>query len=730
MNCFQVDHSGDMAMFNNQFWDGRNLGILLIMLVAYVIATRANAEVQRAESYSSLDEVGTGTLLSKKGLGQGLGQGHVYQAFDRTSAKFDVDISGLVASVRLQQTFSNTSSDWTEAIYVLPLMDNSAVHAMRIVVGERVIEGQIKERSEAKRSYTQAKKQGKKTGLLEQNRPNLFTAKVANIAPGESVSIELNVLQPLHFDAPGFELRLPMTLTPRYIPGKNMAQETKVSNRGWAQATDQVSDAPSITPPQYSTGQQNVATATLEIDLDSGFEVAEFVAPYHSVEVAKEGDNYKVFPSGKEVTMDRDFVLRWKPVASQLPIAAYFSETVKNKIHGLIMVMPPAAQMKNSIPPRELSLVIDTSGSMAGMPMDQAKQALLYAITKLRPQDKFNITQFDSAYGSLFSRSRFATGQNLRLARGFIAGLQADGGTEMYAPLKWVLSDSTRVGENGESEVAEEPFYHQVVFITDGSVGNEDRLFKLIEDNIHQSRLYTVGIGSAPNSYFMRRAAQFGRGTYTFIGKPEEVKQNISQLFSDIKSPVLTQVELEFDGTDVEFYPELLPDLYLGKPLLVSARFDQQPQSYTVTGQLYGSPWSTTVDVSDANGSDGREDYGVATLWARDKVASLRDDAIRNGVPALNKQAIMELGLSYNLVTPYTSFVAVDVTPARPRSLPPSTNPVPNPMPFGSTQNAPSVGYPNTGLGLNLSYLFALVFLLAAVLAWGKRSFLPVGGLE
>ena len=164
-------------MSNNQFWDGRNFGVLLIMLVAYVIATRANADIQWEESYLSLDEVGTGTLLSKKGLGQELGQGHGYQAFDRTSAKFDVDISGLMASVRLQQTFSNTSSDWTEAIYVLPLMDNSAVHAMRIVVGERVIEGQIKERSEAKRSYTQAKSRVRRRAYWSRIGPTYLLPK-------------------------------------------------------------------------------------------------------------------------------------------------------------------------------------------------------------------------------------------------------------------------------------------------------------------------------------------------------------------------------------------------------------------------------------------------------------------------------------------------------------------------------------------------------------------------
>lgn len=669
-----------------------------LLLAVFVVCMRVDASP--LEHYGSLDEVGTGSLLLKQEQG--------YAAFVRTNAEFNVKVSGLLSRVTLRQSFHNPSQDWVEAVYVLPLPENSAVNAMRIIIGERIIEGIIKEKQEAKRIYTQAKKEGKRAGLLQQNRPNMFTTQVANIGPGETVSIELTFLQELHLDSGQFAFRLPMTITPRYIPGSPVSEKTILDVKGWALPTDQVPDANTITPPQTHQLQQNSHRAKLHIEVNSGFDVEAFNSPYHSVTVSRFDREYRINMDDTEVVMNRDFVLSWKPVVSQSPVAAYFNETVNEKPHGLIMLVPPVDEQLVNIAPRELILIIDTSGSMSGASIHQAKQALRMALDHLRPQDSFNIIEFNSTYHALFAEAQLAIPEQVRRARYFIDGLSANGGTEMYAPLQAALQNKHEEHER----------IKQIVFITDGSVGNEAKLFELIHQNIDNSRLYTVAIGSAPNAYFMRKAAEFGRGTYSYIGKPDEVQEKMAQLFDKIEKPVLTQVAVQIEGASGELYPQVIPDLYMGEPLLVSAQFDQMPTRIHVSGELNGQQWAREMQIQSS-----QQDEGIATLWARKKVAFFQDESIRQGQPALHKQDIIQLGMDYRLVTPYTSFVAVDVTPVRPVNENLKKNNVPNAMPAGSKQRAPSVGYPKTALGLKWHYLMALFFLVVAVLVWGHNEF-------
>lgn len=695
-----------------QWLDVQQAAKLLVLLAVLVLGMRAHANTDTLEEYTSLNEIGAGSLVVES-------NGR-YQSFIRSNSQFDVKVSGLVSRVRLTQQFSNPSQEWVEAVYVLPLPENSAVNAMRIVIGERIIEGVIKEKQEAKRIYTQAKAQGKRAGLLQQNGPNMFTTKVANIGPGETVAIEVTFLQVLQLDSGKFEFRLPLTITPRYIPGSPLAEEVKLDVTGWALPTLQVPDANLITPPQTHHLQQDSHRATLAIEIDSGFDVEAFHSPYHQVDVSRLDSRYQINTKQTHVVMNRDFVLNWKPVATQAPVAAYFNETVDSKPHGLLMVVPPVDERLVTIPDRELILVIDTSGSMSGASIHQAKQALALALDQLRPQDHFNVIEFNSGYRQLFAEPQAATPDSIRRARGFVEGLNANGGTNMYGPLQAAMQNASVTHER----------LKQIVFITDGSVGNEAQLFELIHQQIGSSRLYTVGIGSAPNGYFMRKAAEFGRGTYSYIGKPDEVQEKMAQLFGKIEKPVLTQVRVQVHGAKGELYPKVIPDLFMGEPLLVSAQFDQAPSAITVSGILDGQAWQRELQLQKPTqtteknvGQNNGQNEGVATLWARKKVAYYQDEGIRKGQPGLHKQDITQLGINYRLVTPYTSFVAVDVTPVRPEMASLKTKNVPNAMPKGSRQAAPSIGYPKTALGLKWHYMMALLFLVVAVLVWGHNEF-------
>ncbi|WP_460853336.1 hypothetical protein [Pseudomaricurvus hydrocarbonicus] len=381
--------------------------------------------------------------------------------------------------------------------------------------------------------------------------------------------------------------------------------------------------------------------------------------------------------------------------------------------------------------------------------MEQAKASLQLALTTLSPHDRYNIIAFNSDYRSYSTHPQPATGTNLRGAQAFVDRLHAHGGTEMYTPLDAVLS-----------EPAAEGFLKQVVFITDGSVGNEGALFQLIEQKLHQARLFTVGIGSAPNSFFMRKSAQFGRGTFTHVGNLAEVSEKMSALFRQLQTPRLQDIQVSWpDGFSAEAYPTRSPDLYHGQPLLIKAKLTHRQSaqgavkhsrsasdgSITVSGLSASGPWSRTLSVpalkerpTDHQNPAGK---GVGSLWGRAKISALMDQK-HTGVPEADiKPQVLEVALTHQLLSAYTSFIARDKTPARPPETTLKATSVPNlvakgqtPMPHTllSTQpHSPAQysphSYPQTALGLNgLLWMGTLSALLALLLMTaGKLLMIP-----
>lgn len=329
--------------------------------------------------------------------------------------------------------------------------------------------------------------------------------------------------------------------------------------------------------------------------------------------------------------------------------------------YSLVMVLPPKVEASEQLNlPRELILVIDTSGSMAGDSIIQAKNALRYALRGLRPQDSFNIIEFNSDVSLLSPTPLPATASNLAMARQFVNRLQADGGTEMAQALNAALP---RQAFNAAS--AEDKSLRQVIFMTDGSVGNESALFELIRNQIGDNRLFTVGIGSAPNSHFMQRAAELGRGTFTYIGDVDEVEQKISQLLAKIQYPVLTDLQVRFDdGSVPDYWPAPIPDLYRGEPVLISLkRHPREPQELVISGRQGHKNWQQSLSLQANVATDvAQSSAGLDLLWARKQIAAL--ELSKNGANDDKvKQQVTALSLNYHLVSPYTSLVAVDLTP-------------------------------------------------------------------
>ncbi len=352
---------------------------------------------------------------------------------------------------------------------------------------------------------------------------------------------------------------------------------------------------------------------------------------------------------------NRDFELTWTLAPGAAPQAAMFTQQRGGTEYALLMVVPPQPTATERAAyegmPRETILVVDTSGSMQGASIQQARLALEHALDTLTPRDRFNVLEFNSSTRPMLPAAVPATAENLGRAKAWVRDLKANGGTEMVGALTFALTGVDTPG-----------YLRQVIFITDGAVGNEDALFRLIAERLGTSRLFTVGIGSAPNSHFMTKAAQFGRGTFTYIGDVREVQEKMATLFAKIEAPVLRDVAIRWpDGTPVETFPARVPDLYLGEPVLVAAAAKAPLGTVVVTGMRGNLPWSVALTPPLE-----RNAAGVGALWARAKIATLMDEITRGGDPSQGRAQVVSVALEHHLVSAYTSLVAVDQAPTAP----------------------------------------------------------------
>ncbi len=674
-----------------------NLTMIALMLFNSINAA-ANPiqqdDIITTDVVNSFDELGHGTLLFK----------HATQYKKAAQLNIDVvmNITGMINRVSVTQSFSNTTDDWQEGIYVFPLPENAAVDHMRLKIGERIIEGQIKEKQEANKVYQQAKKQGKQAALTEQERPNIFTTSVANIAPHETVEVEIEYQQIVDYDNGAFSLRFPMVVGPRYIPGKQRIEG--FSGTGWALNTNEVPDAARITPPVLPPGSQSKNEVSLKINLNAGLTLENIHSPYHVIEVDKQAGHYEIQLKQETTLANRDFELIWQPHASGIPKAALFTEEMNGDTYALIMMVPPTVKKTETLS-KEIIYVIDTSGSMGGQSIVQARTAFELALTRLKPGDRFNVIQFNSFTSKLFNHAESVNSATLEQALNYVRSLEAGGGTEMATALHAALANQS----NDNS-------LRQIIFMTDGSIGNEQALFEIIQKELGHSRLFTVGIGSAPNSHFMRRAANFGRGTHTHIGKLDEVQKRMQNLFEKIENPILKDITIDWGqmnstakniAPNIEAWPQKISDLYRGEPLLITAKAKQLPNAINISGDVANDNWSSKLTL---NGGQTRQ--GISTLWARNKIAALMEQKRDNEFESI-KQLIIDTALEHHLVSKFTSLVAVDVTPVRPLDKTLDSHAIPTHLPAGwDHKKVFGQPFPATATDARLNFIIGMLLML------------------
>lgn len=651
------------------------------------------------------------------------------------TSMIDVKVNGLLAKVRLTQTFTNPSSEWVEGEYLFPLPEKSAIHRFEVQVGERKIVGVVKEKNVAKRIYTEAKAAGKKAGMLTQQRPNLFTSNVANIGPEETVSVVIEYIEQVRFDHGVFRLRIPTTLTPRYLASSSIQKQVSGLHNETLDGRDEMPEQPIVLNGQgWQGGNEEITGAfgssggnafSLDASIDMQMPLGNVESLYHSIRLNKQDTGYQLSLANGEETMNRDVVLEWQVVAGAMPKIGLFMEQVDGEDYGLLMMLPPSAQASKNIA-KERVYIIDTSGSMGGASIRQAKQALLQSLSRLSTEDSFNIIEFNSITSSLFPHPVPATSKMLNRANHFIHGLEASGGTEMLPALQQALSNpamqaSGALGaqylDNQHERV------RQVIFITDGAVSNELALMEKVQKSLGNQRLFTVGIGAAPNSYFMRKIAEFGRGTFTYIGHVNEVQEKMDALLRQLESPQLTDIHIQWpEGTDVEHYPAKIPDLYAGEPLLLVVKSKPLSGAVGISGRLASKKWSQSLSIegssspllsemaeAEASADDTRGEKGIAKRWAREKIANLLDQKIIGKSPDIIRDEVLAVALKYQVMSPFTRFIAVEEAISRPSTEGLKKGIVQHKM--AAKNSAKNMQYPKTSNGINLMFSAGFVLL-------------------
>lgn len=563
----------------------------------------------------------------------------------------EMDVRGLVAAVIVTQHYVNAGDEPIEAVYVFPLPHDAAVYDMEICVGDRIIRSVIKEREEARRTFEKAREEGRRAALVEQERPNIFTASVTNIMPKDRIDVRLRYIEPLRWDDGAVRLTFPAVVGPRYIPGNVPLGH---QGDGWSHDTDAARDASRITPPVRHPQSVERHDVRFDARIDLGVPIESVTSPSHAISVTSDADGSREVRLAEETAPpDRDIVLVLKAAANSRPATALFlsPDARGGAQHFMLVAFPPSQPQNAPRLPIEMLFVVDVSGSMAGTSITQAKAALHEGFARLRPEDSFNIVAFSNRFTTFRPVSLSASSENLRLGRDFVNNLRASGGTEMLPALDHAMAMPPVEG-----------LLRMIVLITDGCLGNEEQVFAAVRRDLGRARLFTVAIGSAPNHFLAAKIAEYGRGTLTRITAREEVVRQMTALLDRIERPVLSDVRLDVSGlTASDVYPTRIPDLFAREPLVIHGRLAGGGQGRIVINALSAhEPYSAAFRVDTSLSS---LHSGIVTLWARRRIDDLTESwrkAPSDEARLRQRAEIVENAVAYNVVTSFTSLVAVE----------------------------------------------------------------------
>ena len=572
-----------------------------------------------------------------------------------------VNISGVIADVLVTQIYKNAGKRPLEAIYVFPASTRAAVYGMKMTLGERVITAKINKREDARREYEQARQQGKSASLLEQQRPNVFQMNVANILPGDEIKVELNYTELLVPTDRVYEFVYPTVVGPRY---SNHPTETASPSEQW------------VENPYLHQGKPPSDTFDITASLAAGLPIRDIESPSHKLAITYSGPAVATIRLDKSEELDgnRDYILRYRLDGDRIQSGLLLYEGERENFF-LLMMQPPKRVMKEQIPGREYIFIVDVSGSMHGFPLDISKKLLKNLIGNLRPTDKFNVLLFSGGSSVMSEQSVHATSENIQRAVNLLERQQGGGGTELLAAFKRALG-----------LVQSEGYSRTIVIATDGYVTVEEEVFDLIRKHLGDSNVFAFGIGASVNRHIIEGMARVGMGEPFILTKPEEAPTRAERFRVLIQSPVLTHLKINYGGFTVyDVEPLSVPDVLAERPVILFGKWRGHPRGKIVVSGLSGNgPYTDVIQV--ASTKPMKTNAALRYLWARHRIALLSDyNKLHSNDERIEQ--VTDLGLAYNLLTAYTSFVAVD-TEIRNTTGDVSTVKQPLPLPQGVSDYA------------------------------------------
>jgi Ca-activated chloride channel family protein len=573
------------------------------------------------------------------------------------------DITGLSSAIRLTQGFRNPFDVPLEATYIFPLPDRAAVTALTMTVAGRVVQAELQERGAAREAYDAAIAAGQRAGIAEEERPDVFTLRLGNILPGEEAVVELTLAGPLPMVDGQAEFRFPLVVAPRYVPGAPLPGSSAGS--GHTADTDAVPDASRITPPTLLPGFPNPVDLSIEARIDpAGLVLGGVASSLHAVAEGEDG-LLRILPGER---LDRDFILRldYTGAADSLVLVPD-ADAADEGTYQLVVMPPEPAEAAGRARPKDLVLLLDRSGSMSGWKMVAARRAAARIIDTLTDADRFSVLLFDHLVqhpDSLPLGLVRASDRNRFRAIEYLAKAEANGGTELLAPLRDAAAALTAAP--GEAESRD----RVLVLVTDGQVGNEDHILANITARLSGVRVHTVGIDQAVNAGFLGRLAAIGGGRCELVESEDRLDAAMDRIHRRIGSPTVTDLRIEdvkgLRTLSDSASPHRVSALFPGVPLVRSGRYKGTAAgAVTISGlNVEGEPWSRTVHAVVAE--DRPE---VAAIWARARLRDLEDRYAVSGGDGL-EQEIVRTSLRHGVLCRFTAYVAIDAETATDGSTP------------------------------------------------------------
>lgn len=601
--------------------------------------------------------------------------------------RVDIAVSGVIADVKVTQTYVNEGKRPINATYVFPASTRAAVYGMKMRIGNQLIVARIKEREAAREEFETAKKEGKSASLLEEDRPNVFSMNMANLMPNEKIEIELQYTELLIPTKGIYEMVYPTVVGPRY-------------------SSQQAAGAPRsdkfVQSAYLRKGEKPTSTLHINAKISAGLPIRDLSCASHRILPNWTGQ------TSAEFTLDdadpfqgnRDFILRYSLAGNQIDTGLLLFEG-KDENFFLYMAQPPQRVQNDAVPAREYVFVVDVSGSMEGFPLETSKQLLEDLIVRLRPTDYFNVVLFAGDSTLLSGSPLQANDANTSRAIQFIEEQRGSGGTELLEAMKQAMQLPRKQGVS-----------RSLVVVTDGYISAEDGVFEYIRDNLNRTNVFAFGIGSSVNRYLIEGVAKAGMGEPFVVTDPSEAAQTAEDFREYIQTPVLTDISVlpaGFDAYDV--YPKFMPDVFAERPVIVFGKWrGPVTGTFNLSGRTGAGEYSSVIDVSGVRPEEANR--ALRYLWARSRIAELSDFGV-DSYSEKNVEAIKDLGLKYNLLTKYTSFIAVRELIVNPDGSAPDVN-QPLPLPLGVSEFAvgsePELGWLFSVLALILAFAAAIKF--------------------